>query len=350
MPRLTLKGYAFEYFVRRMLCVCGFGPVRSDGLLIYDGTAGQMVQGLGQSHNADVLVSPPMQTPFYAPTRLLVECKCYTESLGLSFARNVLGLREDINHFEIVTEEILKNRRSNRTKLPYNYPVERYLYQVALASLTGFKKTTISFAAAHRIPLISFADSKMFSGIRKQLLDFDTIVDEEKIKDMKEVFQTATRMEDFYYQNSYNQVRDNWHMLQCFLEEVEDIAERMKIGLLENGTLLFLLKDANGLHQKREYRDGCTLHWERERKSWELRTGEETYYFELPDAMMEEWKKNAQNWEDEYKVKRGALGLKKGYFAKIVLYGRNDGDKGPEVLHLSKQFLDDAYRKIQEFR
>lgn len=31
---------------------------------IYDGSSGQMLQGLGEAHNADVLLEPPMQTPF----------------------------------------------------------------------------------------------------------------------------------------------------------------------------------------------------------------------------------------------------------------------------------------------
>lgn len=44
-----------------------------DGLYIYDGPAGQMIQDLGEAHNADVLLEPPVQTPFYYRTRLLSE-------------------------------------------------------------------------------------------------------------------------------------------------------------------------------------------------------------------------------------------------------------------------------------
>ncbi|MCC8163537.1 MAG: hypothetical protein LIO86_10360 [Lachnospiraceae bacterium] len=70
-----LKGKLFEFFVKQLLMSCGFRPVDKDGLLVYEGTAGTMVQGLGQPHNADVLLSPPVQIPFYFPTRLIVECK-----------------------------------------------------------------------------------------------------------------------------------------------------------------------------------------------------------------------------------------------------------------------------------
>ena len=62
-------GKAFELFVKRILVNIGFSEVVSDGLYIYDGTPGQMIQGLGEAHNADVLLEPPAQTPFYADPR-----------------------------------------------------------------------------------------------------------------------------------------------------------------------------------------------------------------------------------------------------------------------------------------
>lgn len=71
------KGKVFEIFINKLLESVGFSRVASDGMYIFDGAAGQMIQGLGEAHNADVLVEPPVQTPFYALTRLLVECKNY---------------------------------------------------------------------------------------------------------------------------------------------------------------------------------------------------------------------------------------------------------------------------------
>ena len=95
-------GKAFELFVKRILVNIGFSEVVSDGLYIYDGTPGQMIQGLGEAHNADVLLEPPAQTPFYSKTRILIECKDYRTKIGLNVARSALGLREDINNFNIV--------------------------------------------------------------------------------------------------------------------------------------------------------------------------------------------------------------------------------------------------------
>lgn len=57
-------GIAFEILVKRILISVGFSEVQSDGTYIYDGSSGQMLQGLGEAHNADVLLEPPVQTPF----------------------------------------------------------------------------------------------------------------------------------------------------------------------------------------------------------------------------------------------------------------------------------------------
>ena len=53
-------GKAFEIFVKRLLMCVGFSEVMSDGLYIYDAAPGQMIQGLGEAHNADVLLEPPV--------------------------------------------------------------------------------------------------------------------------------------------------------------------------------------------------------------------------------------------------------------------------------------------------
>ncbi|SFS23737.1 hypothetical protein [Enterocloster citroniae] len=142
-------GKAFELFVKRILLSVGFTEVASDGLYIFDGAPGQMIQGLGEAHNADVLLEPPVQTPFYAQTRLLIECKDYSKKIGLNTVRSILGLREDINHFDIVDiKELITRRRQSRYGLVYNYP--RYSYQVAIAAINGYTVQAQKFAATYR--------------------------------------------------------------------------------------------------------------------------------------------------------------------------------------------------------
>ncbi len=51
MPSKNLKGYAFEWFVRRILNDCGFPPVVPDGKMVFRNGRNVMVHGLGQPHN-----------------------------------------------------------------------------------------------------------------------------------------------------------------------------------------------------------------------------------------------------------------------------------------------------------
>ena len=146
-------GKALELLMKNILLHIGFSEVRSDNRYIFDGTAGQMIQGLGDAHNADVLLEPPVQTPFYTPTRLLIECKDYIHPVSLNVLRSALGLREDINHFEIVDEAELRVRQRNR-RAGIIHSHQRYLYQVAVASASGFSVPAQNFALSHRIPLI----------------------------------------------------------------------------------------------------------------------------------------------------------------------------------------------------
>ena len=110
------KGKAFEILVKRFLMNVGFTEIVSDGLYIFDGTAGQMIQGLGEAHNADVLLQPPVQIPFYVPSRILIECKDYKKAVGLNILRSALGLREDINNFEVVDFDVMRRRRANNRR------------------------------------------------------------------------------------------------------------------------------------------------------------------------------------------------------------------------------------------
>lgn len=74
-----------------------------------------MLQGLGEAHNADVLLEPPVQTPFLNKIRLLVEYKDYKRKVGLDVVQDALGLREDVNHFELVdANELLSSKTQRR--------------------------------------------------------------------------------------------------------------------------------------------------------------------------------------------------------------------------------------------
>lgn len=341
----SVKGKLFEFFVCKLLLFCGFQPITKDGLLIYDGPSGTMIQGLGQPHNADVLLAPPIQTPFYFPTRLLVECKCYDGPIGLPIIRNALGLREDINSFDIVTEDILKSRQSPKSSQKY-YSIQRYVYQVAVASLSGFKSTAFPFAQAHRIPLISFSDSTLFDSIRSCISEL-MFYAQEDAQFEKELLLFLQKEQDTPHGDLFFRHKQK-NVLSGFIEQILYFQRRITIGLLEDGTILFLIKSEPGDSTKEinQYSDGYSIHWSHQSKAWELHDRKQRYYFELPHEIYKQWKKSAGE------QRRAALSIKRDYFSKIVLFGNNteryDRSNGIITIYLSEQFMRDAERGLDE--
>lgn len=342
MASKNIKGYAFEWFVRKVLNHCGFTSVIPDNKIVFKNGRNVMVHGLGQPHNTDVLVDPPIQIPFFFPSRLIIECKCKNVELGIEHGRNVFGLREDINSFDVVTPDLLRDRANYRRRNPATYSFDRYHYQVALASTSGFKVTTQEFAAVHRIPLLQFK-SAIFSPVVNLIYRLDDIPinrqDKEKLLD---AFANGENIA-LQAETCASEVLE-W--AQQFSEECDTIAQRMNIGILDNGSILFLFKpyypDKDGT---RVFADGYSLHWSTRHDYWSLyENGEEKYCFELPIELLRIWANN-------YNVDRreAALHLKEGYMKNITVYTKSeDGKVGINVLTLSSTFINNALQEYQQ--
>lgn len=341
MPKSSIKGAAFEYFVRRFMLVCGFKKVKSDKKLIYDFGPGQMIHGLGQPHNADVLVEPPLQTPFYNITRLIVECKCHEKPLGIDFVRNVLGLKVDINGFDIITPEILENRRNYRSKKPKVSDFERYNYQVALASFNGFKSSAYALAKVHKIPLISF-NSTIFKKIKDLIFQLDNI----NLND-----------NDFFSLNKFLHDQTNnieltspitklWY--KSFIQEMHHLDKKINIGVTNLGTILFLYRDDKYImdYKNENYYDGYQLHWGHNSDYWILHDNNKSYKFVLPEELLNDWVYGSVNI-NEY---TSALDLKEKYLSSIVLY-KNTFETFKveiEIMKLSDKFIKSATEKLKK--
>lgn len=303
------KGKAFEFVVEKLLLACRFRPVPDDGLLVYRDGMDRMVQGLGQPHNADVLLAPPVQTPFYFPSRLIVECKCWQGPAGLPVLRNALGLREDVNHFDIVTENILRNRKSARSTGQKVYPIPRFHYQVAVASFNGFTNTVYPFAQAHRIPLISFANESLFRLLRNTINSIEVMaqksasfgqelsdyLDREWLSICSEPDFRSRQQFDEEQETLYEQVpgyRTEWfdsdEMVNNLLYLIDELRKTVSVGLLEDGTLLFLFLFRNNAGARREL-SPYQIFSDLERELWWLVGGNGYYRFELPVESLLQW-------------------------------------------------------------
>lgn len=303
-------GKAFEIFVKRILINVGFLEVKSDDLYVYDGIPGQMVQGLGEAHNADVLLEPPVQTPFFYKTRLLIECKDYSKKVGLNTVRSVLGLREDINHFEMVSVKDLKERKKQRRKGIFD-TYERYTYQVAIASLNGYTAQAQKFAATHRIPLIEF-NKMVFWGKFREVLEEISL--NEKLSDLEQ----EEKIEKF----------------------ANSIGERMAIAITNSGQILFLYREWGN---ENNFSDEYNLFWISHDLPWRLTSGNCQYIFQLPESILEHWLNNVRT---ELDMRKEAINCKEELMSNMLVYYTENNRPTVKMISINRCRLEEAKRRL----
>ncbi len=303
------KGKAFEILVKRILLNIGFTEINSDGLYIFDGTAGQMIQGLGEAHNADVLLQPPVQIPFYTPSRILIECKDYTRKVGLNTLRSALGLREDINNFEVVDFDVMRRRRANNRRSRPIYSYDRYYYQVAVASMSGFTPQAQEFALTHRISLISFTDMPFW--------------------------------EDYINRFCFSRLCGR-NRAEISVEETVALADAigkdMAVAITATGQMLFLYSQNKELF----FDDLYTLHWADRNSLWQLRTGKNNYLFQLPEKIREAWLDNL-NGND---LRENAINCKAKFLSNMVVYYFEGYKPTIKMISINSWALEEAKKNL----
>ena len=308
-------GKAFEFLVKRILVNIGFSEIVSDGLYVFDGPPGQMIQGLGEAHNADVLLEPPVQTPFYSKTRLLIECKDYRRKIGLNTVRSVLGLREDINNFNIVDlDELAARRQQNRRAVPPLF--DRYSYQVAIAALAGFTTPAQKFAATYRIPLIEFNKLPFWNDFC-EAIGYDH--------------------HNFSYRRVNFDTIDSANRLNYL---VDKIGQRMAVAITNSGQMLFLYHTKDEcVHFGQHY----SLHWKHPKEPWILRSDREEYLFQLPENILKMWLSKST---DELEMKREAINCKANFLSNMVVYYADYGQPTIKMISIDRGQLEEALNHL----
>lgn len=310
-------GKAFELLVKRILLNFGFSEVLSDGLYIFDGAPGQMIQGLGEAHNADVLLEPPVQTPFYSKTRLLIECKDYRKKIGLNVVRSALGLREDINNFNIVDiNELVSRRQQNRRAIPPIF--DRYSYQVAVASLTGFTVQAQKFAATYRIPLIEFNKLPFWD-------DFCTVTG--------------------YSNLNLNSRKNNLDFVDSeydLIDLADRLGRRMAVAITNSGQMLFLYHTVD---EPVRFDQHYSLYWTHPEEPWILKSGNNDYLFQLPKNILKVWLDKST---DELEMKREAIYCKTNFFSHMVVYYTRHGQPEIKMISIDRFLLEKALNHLKQ--
>jgi hypothetical protein len=337
MSASKLKGSLLEYIVRRLLLNCGFTNVVPDGLLIFKRSGLTMINGKGAAHDADVLMNPPIQMPFSYPSRLNFECKAYKEKSGLPIIRNALGLRYDINNFEVITrqhlDERMNNRRSTFSAIDNR---QRFNYQVGVASVEDFTRPAFEFAANNKIPLLSlrwFLPDDICDSFHEITDTYVSDYSSQQIRDLLSFLKGERN------NNGQRFIEETESIFKRIYNTIEEIENRVLIGLLESGDLLFLFSqniDAMRYVSDHPIPLNTQFHYEkRDLDYWSLTINEDQnvkFGFYLPINIVKMWEN--QNFDRDTAVR-----IKAQMFSKVFVFIKNS-EIPFRILKIDRMWLD----------
>lgn len=168
MKKYQAKGYIFESVIWRLLKQQGYIHVETSEL-----------NGRGAKHQIDAYGVLSYPTPFIYPIRLICEAKCYKDSIGLSVARNFVGVIKDISENYIVGED--HNRNTH----------ERFTDVGCIFGSNSFVLEAQDYSWAHGIFLVSFNKVSMLSPIINKIHNFtesNKFSESMSINDLRDAF------------------------------------------------------------------------------------------------------------------------------------------------------------------
>lgn len=161
----AIKGAILEELVLHLLKIVGYSPLISGAEGTRDGHSGLELEGRGEWHQIDAAAALDHSPAFMYPLRLLVEAKCYADGrrIQIDVVRNAVGVLKDIseNYFNI------KTATASVAELPLK--AQRYNYQSAIFSTSGYSRGATRYAIAHQIFLIQYERVALFQPVVRGL-------------------------------------------------------------------------------------------------------------------------------------------------------------------------------------
>ncbi|NTU58632.1 MAG: hypothetical protein HGB00_06900 [Chlorobiaceae bacterium] len=333
-----IKGALFEYLIRRLLLSCRFNVVKPDGHYIFRNQGLFFINGKGAAHDADVLMDPPIQMPFSYPSRILFECKAYSGPIGVNVLRGALGLRWDINDFEIVTDDTIIRRKNNRRSQYAISNRSRYLYNVGVASIFGFSKPAIEFAANNKIPLLSLKWFLPDSVCRKFQSINDAYIVRNNTVDWNDIY---IKLKDKSVDSDFRYIFDCDEVIRGIVSSFDNFVRNAYIALLESGDMILLVNNEQNSFEDFVFDRGlikAQIYYDTSNnKNWELVIPDsgQVFNFYLPKRIM-------SLWGDYSFDSRIAINFKNDLFSRIFVFKKNTNTEGLPfvIINLDREWFD----------
>jgi hypothetical protein len=161
----NLRGLLLEEAVLFLLSRTAYKTVFVKGTdpTLGNSSAGLTVKGRGSVHQIDAIADSLINHPFSYPQRLLVEAKCFarTKPVGLDIVRGAVGVLKDVSEYWVTIAGAVAQ--------------QRYHYQYAVFSATGYSRETQKYAFAHDIYLIPLAASQFFQPVIEAIRQVESV-------------------------------------------------------------------------------------------------------------------------------------------------------------------------------
>jgi hypothetical protein len=154
-----IRGMLLEETILYLIVVCGYDPVNDykndKTLYLRKQDKALCVRGRGEKHQIDAIADFFLSPPFSHKHRLLIEAKQHNDKIGLPDVRNIVGVLKDVAEFWTAS----------------NLGVNRYHYQYAMISGSGFTAEAEKYAFVQDIYLLPVHRSKYFRNLLQSIKD-----------------------------------------------------------------------------------------------------------------------------------------------------------------------------------
>ena len=335
MPKICqIRGAILEELVLELLGRAGYRILdEDDGVELRNGSNGLEVQGRGEWHQVDALVSYDFTPAFIYPLRLIVEAKAYLPrsrggKVGIDVVRNAVGVLKDINE-----NYFLHNLRPGQE---YKFRIFNYVY--AIFSLYGFTRNAQRYAMAHQIFLIQYHHAQLFENIKHllALLDDDQTSQEYfyHVSDI-DLCGFRKRLRNFLKSGNKdvlsNYLTEKGISLMCKLKNELDHIGGSYFGLLNGEYPIHILseKPIKGIGNEDVVSARVYVTKEGQIK---VAFKDNKLFFELPEDV-------ARIFSEVWDKKRKIAKLKKKYISFITLSGKIGGIRRSIRIELDRDWL-----------
>ncbi len=344
MARLTnIRGMLLEEALLQLLESTGYRTVLEPGVdpTLDAGPAGMKVRGRGSDHQIDAVSDFQAPPPFSHPQRLLVEAKCFDPDsrVGLPIVREAVGVLKDVSEFWMVAGGEI--------------PKQRYHYQYAVFSATGYTVEAQRFAFAQDVYLIPLAASRFLEPIIQALRNVRAAAENQAENRNIEVDMTELRRSVRSAIRNQQPDLPGLEGVGAVLVGVDEFLQRCRqiryslMATLGGRFPIFLVPSPEMRNQVLQERYFVRIYRGPNDETWYLResaTDANLFSFDLPQELFLEYAKQGILSD------RAALDLKADLMANLLAYWMRDGELRLIRFVLDQEWTADIRQQIEERR